>query len=111
VTWEFTQNDKGGNPFAMVYVDIVDDGMTAYAEDGYYNGRIAREEALDLARAVMARFDPPAFAVGAHVRVVDGALCGCYGVVIGTVREDGYVILRCRDGVLLQPAKFLREGL
>ena len=111
--WGFTRtHGKSKHRHVEITVELRDneDHLGAYAEDSYYYGDISKEESLDLARVVLAKLDPPPFAVGTHVHVVDGAMCGCYGVVIGTVREDGYVVLRCRDGVLLQPAKFVREG-
>ncbi len=112
-SWGFRKPNEYGSPTVEITVELRDndDHLGAFAEDDYYYGDITRDESIELARTVLAKLDPPPFVVGAHARVVNGAMCGCYGVVIGTVREDGYVILRCRDGLLLQPAEFLREGL
>ncbi len=110
-SWHFMKKRKVGCDTAEIMVQLTDDGLYAIADDDHYHGVLDREGSLDLARAVLEKLDPPAFAVGTHARVVDGAMCGCYGVVVGTIREDGYVLLRCRDGLLLQPSKFLREGL
>jgi hypothetical protein len=109
-SWEFRKLQKNGNRTVEVTVELEAEGLGACADDPYYQGDLTKEESLDLARAVLAKFDPSPLAVGTHARVVDGSMCGCHGVVIGTVREDGRVILRCHDGVLIQPAECVRAS-
>ncbi len=134
-SWEFKKLRKSGIRTVEITVELKDDHLYAIADDDYYYGDLTKEESLDLARAVLAKFDPPSFSgsiepigavsqssiedfeaalarfpVGAHARVVDGAMCGIDGFIVGTVREDGYVILRCRDGISLQPPRFVRVG-
>ena len=112
-SWGFSKTHATGYSTVEITIELRDDDDHLHAiadDDDYYYGDLTKEESLDLARTVLTKLDPPPFAVGTHVHVVDGAMCGCYGVVIGTVREDGYVILRCRDGILLAPPRFVREG-
>jgi hypothetical protein len=112
-SWGFTRtHGKSTHRHVEITVELRDDEghLGAYAEDSYYYGDLPKEQAIDLARAVLAKFDQSLFPVGAHARVVDGAMCGIDGFIVGTVREDGYVILRCRDGISLQPPRFVRVG-
>jgi hypothetical protein len=111
-TWEFKKLQKNATRTVEITVELrdEDDHLGAYADDSYYYGDLTKEESIDLARAVLAKLDPSEFPVGAHARVVDGAMCGVDGFIVGTVKEDGYVILRCRDGILLQPPRFVRVG-
>ncbi len=111
--WGFTRtHGKSDRRHVEITVELreEDDHLGAYAEDSYYYGDLTKEESLELARAVLAKLDPSGFPVGAHARVVDGAMCGIDGFIVGTVREDGHVILRCRDGISLQPPRFVRVG-
>lgn len=109
--WEFKKLQKNGTRTTEITVELRDDDhLFAYADDDHYYGDLTKEESIDLARAVLAKLDTPAFPVGAHARVVDGPMCGCDGFVAGIVQHDGYVILRCRDGLLLQPPRFVRVG-
>ena len=112
-SWGFRRDHKSGRRTVEITVELRgdEDYLGAYAEDSYYYGDLTKEESLDLARAVLAKLDPPAFAPGDHARVVDGPLCGDHGIVLGTVRETGNVVLRCAQGILLQPAQFLKGGL
>lgn len=111
-SWEFKKPRASGCPTTEITVELREDEnyLGAYADDSYYYGNLTKEESIDLARAVLDKLDPSGFPVGAHARVVDGAMCGVDGFIMGTVREDGYVILRCRDGILLQPPRFVRVG-
>jgi hypothetical protein len=61
--WVFTQIAKSGHAIGMVWVGIDDEGMSAYAEDGYYNGRLTKSDSLALARAIIAKLDPDAVVV------------------------------------------------
>lgn len=111
--WEFRKLHKNDNRTVEITVELRDgeDHLCAYADDDYYYGNLTKDESLDLARSVLARLDPAAFVSGDPARVVDGPMCGAHGIVLGTVRESGAVILKCRDGITLQPKQFVKAGL
>lgn len=108
--WEFKKKRERGCPTTEITVSLGERGLSAVADDDHYYGDLTKEESLELARAVLEKLDPSPFPVGAHARVVDGTMCGVDGFIVGTVREDGYIILRCRDRILLQPPRFVRVG-
>lgn len=111
--WEFKKPRENGCLTTEITVELRDneDCLGAYADDSYYYGNLTKEESIELARAVLEKLDPAALSPGTPVRVVDGPMCGSHGVVLGTVRESGYVILKCHDGILLQPPQFVRVEL
>lgn len=108
--WCFRKPNPDGKPTVEITVELRadNDHLGAYAEDSYYYGDLTREESLDLAQAVLAKLSPAPFKIGAHARVVDGPMCGADGFVVGHLLEDGQVVLQCREGLLLQPASFVR---
>jgi hypothetical protein len=114
-SWGFRKPREKGAPTVEITVELRDgeDHLGAYADDAYYYGDLTKEESLALARAVLAKLDPPPFEPGDHVWVVDGPMCGCNGFVLGTVRESGHVIVSCSTGarseILLQPIRFVRK--
>lgn len=106
--WEFPDLTKSAAPLVFLILD--DEGLVASAEDDHYTGRVTKETALVIARAIIAEFAPgESQTVGKFARVVDGAMCGSEGFVVGHVQETGDVILRCigQRGLLIQPVKFV----
>ncbi len=110
LSWEFKKPNKHGSPTVEITVELRDeeDVLGAYAEDSYYYGDLPKEHALDLARAVLAKFGT-SFPIGTFVRVIDGALTGSDGFVVGTL-IDGDVVVQLDEWSGILPAKFLRKA-